>query len=338
MGAPDDPEHVSVPDLTPSGSSPRRDSSYTPANSPRFQPYDETLRERLQLLSLAFYGCHGALTASIDAAEAEGGRVEGCPSELDRQHLERLDPPYPPTVHGLIDFHSYFYMSAAGEHMRGLGALYARQEVLISPPVLIRCVLEHSARVVWLLADDQQPEDRAARMYLDLLMGTVERKKTSGRFFGKDSQQHRGNTQMLAHLRNEAATISGEPVVDDQGEHRIRGQRMPRLEDCVAALLARLAPDASTRDHRAVYDRMSNLTHPMVWPHAEMWKPEIEDGKTNYVSAVRPEDHQQHASLAVVAFNEALTHVVSYHGWNRAPFEQWRATVEQLLWARRAGS
>lgn len=63
------------------------------AASPRFQRYDEALRERLQLLSYAFYSCHAGPTASIDAAEAEGDPVEGYPFELDRQHLELLDPP-----------------------------------------------------------------------------------------------------------------------------------------------------------------------------------------------------------------------------------------------------
>jgi hypothetical protein len=304
-----------------------------PKDSPRFQPYGEALRERLQLLSYAFYCCHAALIASFDAGAAEGDRIEGSPFEGDRQYLERLDPRYPPTVHALLDFHSYNYLNAAGEHMRGLGALYDKQEVLISPPVLIRCVLEHSARVVWLLADDQQPEDRAARMYLDLLLSTVERKKTSGRFFGKDSQQYRVSAQMLERIRNEAATIFGEAVVDDHGQHRIRGQQMPRLADCVADLLARLSTNADERDHRGVYDRMSNLTHPMVYPHVEMWKTAIEDGETTFVSAVTPEDHQHHASLAVAAFNEALHDAISYHGWNQAPFEEWREKVAQLLWA-----
>jgi hypothetical protein len=303
----------------------------SPKVSPRFRPYDEALRERLQLLSFAFYRCHAAFTASLDAHEADGGRVEGAPAHLDQQRLASREPPYPPSVHALIEFHSYCYLSVVGEHMRALGALYDKQEILNSPPVLIRSVLEHSARVVWLLEDDQQPEDRAARVYLDLLLSTVERKKTSGRFFGKDSEQYRGATELLAHVRNEAETIFGEPVVDDQGQHRIRGQRMPGLEECVATLLARTGAHAGA--HRSAYARMSNLAHPTVYPHVEMLNMKIEDGEKILEHAVAGEDHQQHAALAIAAFSEALNHVISYQGWPRGQYEQLSGTIEQLLWA-----
>jgi hypothetical protein len=292
------------------------------------------MRDRLQLLSLAFYCCTKAHTASLDAHEAEGGRVEGAPAHLDQQHLERCDPPYPPTVHQFIEFHSYCYLSAAGEHMRGLGALYDKQEVLVAPPALIRCVLEHSARVVWLLADDQHPEDRAARAYLDLLMCTVERKKTSGRFLGKDSNQYRGNVRMLAHIRNEAETLFGEPVVDDQGRHCIRGQRIPGLEECVAALLGRL-PGIGARDPRGIYDRMSNLAHPMVYPHLETLRTRTEGDEILVSAVTNAEEHQQQAALAMSAYFEALSHVISYQGWDRAPYEQWSTPVAELLWSRR---
>ncbi|MGH2864216.1 MAG: hypothetical protein ACRDJX_03085 [Solirubrobacteraceae bacterium] len=292
------------------------------------------MRERLQLLSLAFYCCAKAHSASLDAHEAEGGRVEGAPAHLDQQHMERCDPPFPPTVHQLVEVHSYCYLSAAGEYMRGLGALYDKEEVLVAPPALVRCVLEHSARVVWLLDYDQQPEDRAARTYLDLLMCTVERKKTSGRFSGKGSKQHRGNGRLLAHIRKEAETLFGEPVVDDKGEHRIRGQRIPGLEDCVAALLDQL-PGNSALDPRGLYDRMSNLAHPMVYSQVETMARTVEDGKVAFRLAVTPEDHQQLAALAVDAFFAALGRVISYQGWDCAPYDQWTKSALELLWAQR---
>lgn len=300
------------------------------AASPRFRPYDEALKKRLAQLSQAFYGCHLAFGAAIDANPA--GHADSSPADLDRRHFELHEPPYPPTALVLVSTQSYFYLSAAAEHMRGLGALYGKEEVLIPPPALIRCVLEYSARVMWLLEDeDLAPEDRLARAYLEQLSSAVERKKTNGRLMGKDSEAYRADAKALADLRRSASEVFGEKVVDDDGQHRIRGQRMPGLEDCVAQMFQRLRADPAVSDHRGIYDYVSNISHPTVYPHIEMWQVVEVDGGRSFTSAITVEDHDRRAAMAIRPFCEALKHVILYNGWNYEPFDQLSKVLEALL-------
>jgi hypothetical protein len=297
------------------------------AASPRFRPYDDALKARLRQLAKAFYGCQLAFLAAIDTSG--GPYAPGSPADADAQVF--AEPRFPPLARALVRGQSYFYVSAAAEHMRGLGALYDKEEVLIPPPVLVRCVLEYSARVVWLLADDQQSEGRLARAYLEQLFSAVERKKTSGRLLGKHSSEHRNDTAELKALRDKASHAFGENVVDDQGQHRIRGERRPGLEDCVAALVRRLPADAPAHDHRGVYDYVSNFSHPTVYPHIEMWRPIEVDGARSFELAITAEDHDRRATLAIASFCEALNHLIGYHGWSREPYDRLRETLALLL-------
>ena len=81
--------------------------------------------------------------------------------------------------------------------MGGLGALYAAEEVAYPPPLLIRAVLEHAARVVWLLDNEIDVRDRLARAYLDELFSHVEYKKMIGRLAGKGSDEYQNAVNAL---------------------------------------------------------------------------------------------------------------------------------------------
>jgi hypothetical protein len=120
---------------------------------------------------------------------------------------------------------SYFYLSTAAEHMGGLGALYAAEEVAYPPPLLIRAVVEHAARIVWLLDNEIDVRDRLARAYLEELLSRVEYKKTIGRLAGKQSDEYKQAGEALKDLRKEAEDAFGEKVVDETGAHRSAAHR-----------------------------------------------------------------------------------------------------------------
>lgn len=218
---------------------------------------------------------------------------------------------------------SYFYLSAAAEHLGGLGVLYLSQEVAYPPPLLIRAVMEHAARVVWLLDTEvQTPVDRAARAYLEELFGLVEYKKTIGRLAGKQSQDYQNAVKALKDARKETGEAFGEEVVDEQGQHRIRGTTLPGPEECVATLVSRLTADAPIPDVRGVYDRVSNLCHPTAYTHFERWTVVERDGKRELASTVEARDHDRPASLVAAAFCDALNHMVSYNGWDLREYKE----------------
>jgi hypothetical protein len=100
----------------------------------------------------------------------------------------------------------YFYLYSASEHLGSLGALDTMQEVLVSPGVLLRSVLEHCAVSMWVLQrGDGALEDRLARAYLEELASAEEAKKTSGRLLERlptSTRTRRLNSRRSEKRRN----------------------------------------------------------------------------------------------------------------------------------------
>ena len=116
----------------------------------------------------------------------------GSVAHRDEHALLSHDPPVPgPALH-LITFTAQSYLHAASEHMASLGALYAHQEVLLSPVVLARCVIEHAAHAVWILGGKSKTAtDRLARAYLEEVHGAEHAKQQAGDLLGKQSQEYK---------------------------------------------------------------------------------------------------------------------------------------------------
>ena len=265
-------------------------------------------------LSGTFYDCQRTFAAIVDANPA--GPAAGSIAQLEHEYLLRQEP-CPPRAPTVVPMQSYFYLSTAAEHLGGLAVLYAAEEVACPPPLLIRGVVEHAARVAWVLDTDVDALDRVARAYLEELFGRVEYKKTIGRLTGKGSDEYQNAVNALKELRSEAAELFGQEVVDDQGQHRIRGATRPGLEDCVASLVGNLMADTPIPDVRSVYDRVSNLCHPTIYTHAERWQVVESEGKRTLASTTDAQDHDRPARLATAAFCAALNHLVSYNEWGR---------------------
>ncbi len=295
-----------------------------------FRAYDESFADRLTELSVGLYACQAAFREL--AEETKWRPASGSAAERDLAVLVAREPPNPTGTATLIGGTVYFYLSAASEHLGALGALYAKREVLIPPPALVRCVLEHCARVLWILQQgDQATEDRLARVYLEVLFSAVEFKKTTGRLNGKESADYQSAVKTLKELRDRAKTIFGDPISDEDGRDTLRGHQMMGLEECVAWMVDFIKQATSAPDQRGIYDYISNVSHPTIYPHAEMWEVALKDGEKTFASQVTIEDHEKRVALAIVPFCETLSHVMSYNGWPRRVHEQLIGTLEELL-------
>jgi hypothetical protein len=100
--------------------------------SSRFRPYSDELRQRFCELSAAFCDCQRTFTNIIDM-HPEGPAV-GSTAQLELEHLQKHDLPTHPEPPSLIPVMSYFYLSTVAEHLGGLGALYAAEEVAYPHP------------------------------------------------------------------------------------------------------------------------------------------------------------------------------------------------------------
>jgi hypothetical protein len=224
----------------------------------------------------------------------------------------------------------YFYLYAASEHLGSLGALYAMQEVLISPVVLLRCVLEHCAVSMWVLQRGNGAlEDRLARAYLEELASAEEAKKTSGRLLGKTADQHRAQAAQFKALREEAELVFGEPPFDDKGQASIRAQHRLGPTETVVWMLGFMSQPRAETEAAGVYDFLSNLSHPTLYPHYQLWLRAGDDGEIQ--SATDLDAHEKQVRLAVIPYYEGLTYVMSYHRWPPAPQERLTAAMERVL-------
>lgn len=95
------------------------------------------------------------------------------------------------------------YLLIASSHLGALATLHARQEVLLSPPLLVRAVIENCARAVWGLPSTT----RRARAYASLAptsrSGSARRKRRRCRAGWARSHQRRMRT-----LRRTTATYA----------------------------------------------------------------------------------------------------------------------------------
>ena len=295
-----------------------------------FRPYSHGQAQRFLELAELLGACRQAfrdLAASTDWRPAEGSA-----GAADVRALREHEPAYPPSVPLKLSFLVYFYLYAASEHMGGLAVLYATKEVLIPPGPLTRAVLEHCARVFWVIqGGDSTAEDRLARIYLEELLSAEQAKKTSGHLEGKDSGQYRERSGVFKALRAEAEQVFGGPILDEHGRTVIRGQRLVGPEDCVAWMYGFLSQPLPGEAGRGAYDYVSNISHPTLYTHFDMWGGGEANGQRALVSQISLADHEKRVGMAVVPFYEVLTYVASYYGWPRDEIERLTGEVDRLL-------
>jgi hypothetical protein len=293
-----------------------------------FRPYTDEYKSRFGELAELFSECRKAFRDV--AASTNWLPAPKSPAANDIQKLAEHDPAYPQTVAPKISMVLYFYLYAASEHLGSLGALYTMQEVLISPGVLLRCVLEHCAVSMWVLQrGDGALEDRLARAYLEELASAEEAKKTSGRLLGKTANQHQDQAAQFKALREEAELIFGEPPFDDKGRASIRDQYRLGPTETVVWMLGFMSQPRAATEAAGVYDYLSNLSHPTLYPHYQLWMRPDDNGEIQ--STMNLDAHEKQVRLAVIPYYETLTYVMSYHGWPPAPQERLTAVMERVL-------
>ncbi len=293
-----------------------------------FRAYSAVYVARFAELAELLHECRAAFRSTATDSQWLPNPTSAAARDISK--LSEHDPPYPQGTALKITSVLYFYMHAASEYLGALGALYVGHEVLIPNATLVRCSLEHCAVSAWLLQRGDGPlEDRLARAYLEEIASAEEAKKTSGRLLGQDDPEHRRQAKEVKMLRDEAATVFGESPMDDDGKLSIRGQRRLGPTETVAWLLGFMGQPQDRTAALGVYDYLSNLSHPTLYPHIQMWT--REDQAEEARSSMSLEDHEKMIRLAVVPYYETLSYVMSYHGWPAEPQQRLTEAMEHTL-------
>jgi hypothetical protein len=284
-----------------------------------FRPYDPAFAKRLDELSEVFYACRDVTRALV--MDAQWRPVDGSPAAKDAAALSAREPP----TAGVVPAVLYIYVTTAAEHLGGLGALYRQHEVMYPPGPLLRAVVEHCARALWVLQQGSDPvEDRLARAFLETLLSAEQAKRTAGHLEGKQSDLYRQEAERFSGTRKMAEQVFAESILDEDGRHQIREQHLPGLEECVGWMFGFLGQPLTDEAAIGVYDFLSNLSHPTIYPHAQMWEQPASPGLTI-------DDHERRASAAVAPFYNVLSMVTSYNGWPDTRHDELTATLDRLM-------
>ncbi len=293
-------------------------------------PYPEEDRARFLELAELYLRCRDAFRDM--AAENQTAVAPGSAAAQDRTALLAREPPVATTSERLISHMANLYLYAASEHLGGLMALYAGEEVLLAPLVLARCAIEHSAHTIWLLGDRAMaPEDRLARAFLEVLVGAEQAKMQAGRLTGRGGETHVGRTGFYKGVKEDAKATFGARPYDDNGRPLVNGQRMLAPEEMVLEMNRLSSQPLSDDEVQGTYGYLSNFVHPTSYALQELFDVHEKDGERVPELARDIDFHNRLARLTAVPFYHALFHTASYHGWNGERLLQLNDDIDRLL-------
>lgn len=298
--------------------------------------YNDRLEELAQTLSAsrdAFHetanNFHWEPVAGSGAAEAAVSLPSPDPA---------IDKPTGETGHRLITEAIQIFLFSSAAHMGSWAALLRSAEVVGSPPLLLRAVIENCAHAVWVTGDDpdEAPEDRLARAYLEELKSAEEAKMNAGRLRGKSDPTHIRAATAYKKVKEDIAARFPDSTPEELGKGRLHGQKLPRLGDAVEwmyELTRSFGGNIDATVASGMYGLLSNLTHPTLYTVREtrVW---TKDEKTGHHVAnihVTIESVEKDVRAALAAFYNALNYVTAYYGWPEKALETLADKIAEVI-------
>lgn len=304
-----------------------------------WQSSSPELSARLDELANLFLLCRAAFHETADTHHWIP--AAGSPAARDAAALPSPDPlvsqPRGETGHWLLAEVAQTFLLAASGHMGGLASLYTSGEILFSPPLLVRAVIENCAHAVWVLGEEgESAEDRLARCYLEERKSAEEAKKNSGYMHGKTHMSYSDAAEDYKTIQRETLARFPDTTMESLGRYELHGQNLPRLEDVVKDMyaLAEAAGGAITQEQASgIYGYLSNMTHPTLYPARQRrgWYSDPEHGhRVAYLQADIGSTEKE-ARAALAAFYNALTYTTSYFGWPTVILDDLETRIEAVL-------
>ncbi|WP_394194125.1 hypothetical protein [Microbacterium foliorum] len=304
-----------------------------------WQTMSPEYRARLEDLALTMLACRDAFHETADTFHWEPG--PGSPAADDAKNLPTPDPlisnPIGETGHRLLaEVVQTFLLSASG-HLGGLAGLYMTGEIVFSPPVLIRSILENCAHAVWVLGEEGEPaEDRLARCYLEEFISAEQARTNSKYMRGEGHESHIEADKAYQGLVEQIKDRFPGASVRKLKEGLLLGQELPGLNKSVKLMysLAEASGGTVTQDQASgIYGFLSNMTHPTLYPARQRrrWYADPEHGHRVAYLDVRLGSVESEARVALSTFYNALTYVTSYFGWPSTIMEALEAKIEATI-------
>jgi hypothetical protein len=266
----------------------------------------------------------------------------GSPAADDASKLPSPDPkitePHGETGHRMIAEVVQTYLLTASGHLGGLAGLYARREVLFSPPLLIRAVIENCAHALWVLGDDpdESSECRLARAYLEELLSAEEAKKNTGRMRTKAHPSFAQAEADYKSMKRQILARFPESTPEELGKRLLGGQQLLNPEATVLWMYDLTLRAGGTIEREAasgIYGFLSNMTHPTLYPARQrrLWTDGADDGYRVANLTIDIGSVESEARAALAAFYNALTYTISYFGWPTTPLDDLEASIAATI-------
>ncbi|PZE66842.1 hypothetical protein DEJ27_13225 [Curtobacterium sp. MCPF17_018] len=305
-----------------------------------WQEVSPDFQARLEELSGLFRSCRDSFQELSD--RYHWTPAEGSPASDDALTLPSPDPKIHSlrgeTGHRMIAEVIHSFLVVASGHLGGLAALFASAEVMFSPPVLIRAVIENCAHAVWVLGNDpdEDVDQRLARAYLEELLSAEEEKKNAGRMLTKVHPTFIRAEADYKALKAEILARFPGVTKADLGDRSLLGQKLPKLEDAVVWMyvLTKESGGAIGSDQATgIYGFLSNMTHPTLYSERDKRLWEVEPVSGNRVANLRIgiDFLENEARAALAAFYNALTYVNSYFGWPEDVLKDLEARFDEVI-------
>ncbi|MCG7413458.1 MULTISPECIES: hypothetical protein [Microbacterium] len=294
---------------------------------------------RLQELAALFYACREAFHATADSYH--WSPAKGSPAADDAIALPSPDPLISDrdgeTGHRLIAGVVQTFLLTASGHFGGLASLYTSGEVLFSPPLLIRAIIENCAHAVWVLGEEgDHPENRLARGYLEEFISAEEAKKNAGHMHGRAHASHVHSAESYGRLKRQILARFDDASKEALGRKELHGETLPSPADAVKWMyaLTEAAGGTVTQEQASgVYGFLSNMTHPTLYPARQRrgWYSDPDHGHRVAFLHVEMGSVEGEARAALAAFYNALNYTTSYFGWPTTVVDSLQTKIEGVI-------
>jgi hypothetical protein len=170
-----------------------------------------------------------------------------------------------------------------------------------------------------------------SRAYLEEVHGAEHAKQQASDLFGKQSDEYKLRARHYREVKNEAKALFPEPHQDEKGKPMYRGERLPSPEAAVLHLNRVATRPLSEDQMKGTYGLLSSHVHPTTQIVRELFVVDEVEGQKIPRLTIDIGFHDRLAKMAVVCFYNALTHVVSYHGWAPAAYLELNDDIDALL-------
>jgi len=214
--------------------------------------------------------------------------------------------------------------------VQSLGTLL-RAEPLVAIAIwpIVRAEIEYAGRVAWLLeplACEDAGLRRVARALLEQLAGLQRQRLTADKWNSAQARKFkRARDELLAQVReifDDVYTPMTEP--EEIAQWRVGGETMMPLGKAAGLFFS-----LNLTNGKALYDILSDYSHPSVISLAMQSKATAEDGATFWSYPSSPTTLDFQVRLGCIALYKSALALLNYSGFKSAGLESWAARAPQ---------